>query len=84
MPDTDSAKNSILTIIADDTKCFRRTVYIKGCMSLQNDLDDLYRFSKYWKLNFNSLKSKVITFTRNRNPIKFVYTINGEPLENVN
>ena len=47
MPDTNSAKNSILAIIADDTKCFRRTVYINGCMSLQNDLDDLYRFSKY-------------------------------------
>ena len=53
------------------------------CMSLQNDLDEIYQWSKYWKLNFTSLKCKVIYFTRNRNPIMFVYKINGEPLENV-
>ena len=79
----DSAKNSILAMFADDVKCFRRIVDINDCMSLQNDLDELYQWSKYWKLNFNSLKCKVISFTRNRNPIKFVYKINGEPLENV-
>ena len=75
----DSAKNSILAMFADDAKRFRRIVDINDCMSLQNDLDELYQWSKYWKLNFNSLKCKVIYFTRNRNPIKFAYKINGEP-----
>ena len=70
-------------MFADDAKCFRRHVDINDCMSLQNDLDKLYRWSKYCKLNFNSLKCNVISFTRNRNPIKFVYKIIGEPLENV-
>ena len=79
----DSAKKSILAMFADDAKCFRRIVDISDCMSLQNDFDELYRWSKYWKLNFNSLKCKVISFTRNSNLIKFVYKINGEPLLNV-
>ena len=52
-------------------------------MALQNDLNEIYRWSKYWKLNVNSFKCKGISFTRNRNHIKFVYTINGAPLENV-
>ena len=70
-------------MFADDAKCFQRIVDINDCMSLQNDLDKLYRWSKYWKLNFNSLKCNVISFTRKHNPFKFVYKINGEPLKNV-
>ena len=70
-------------MFADNDKCFRRIVDINDCMTLQNELNELYRWSKYWKLNFNSLKCKVISFAWNRNPIKFVYTINREPLENV-
>ena len=69
-------------MFADDAKCFR-IVNIDDCIALQKDLDELYRWSNYWKLNFNSSKCKVISFTRNHNPIKFDYTINGEPLENV-
>ena len=79
----DSAKNSILAMFADDAKCFRRIVNIDDCIALQKDLDELYRWSNYWKLNFNSSKCKIISFTRNHNPIKFDYAINGEPLENV-
>ena len=79
----DSAKNLILAMFADDAECFRRIVSIDDCIALQKDLDELDRWSNYWKLNFNSSKCKVISFTRNHNPIKFVNTINGEPLENV-
>ena len=39
----DSAKNSILAMFADDAKCFRRIVNIDDCISLQKDLDELYR-----------------------------------------
>ena len=78
----DSAKNSILAMSADDAKCFRRIVNIDDCIALQKDLDELYRWSNYWKLNFNSSKCKVISFIRKHNPLKFDYTINGEPLEN--
>ena len=68
----DSAKKSVLAMFADDTRCFLRAVDINDCIYLQNDLHELYRWSKYWKLNFNSLKCKVISFTRNRNPIRCV------------
>ena len=79
----DSAKNSILAMLADDAECFRRIVNIDDCIALQKDLNELYRWSNYWKLNFNLSKCKVILFIRNHNPIKVSYTINGEPLENV-
>ena len=79
----DSANKSILAMFADDAKCFRRIVNIDNCIALQKDLDKLYRWSNYWKLNFNSTKCKVISLTRNHNPIKFDYTRNGESLENV-
>ena len=58
----DSAKKSILAMFADDAKCFLRIVDINDCMSLQNDLNELYRWSKYWKLNFNCLKINVMLF----------------------
>ena len=73
----DSAKNYILAMFADHAKCSRQAVDINDCMSYQNDLDELYQWSGYWKLNFNYLKCKVISFSRNRNKII------GEPLENV-
>ena len=37
---------------------------INDRMSLENNLDELYRWSKSWKLNFNSLKCTVISFPR--------------------
>ena len=70
-------------MFADDTECFRQIANINDCMSLQNDLHDFYRWFKYWKVIFNSLKCKAISFTGNCNPIKLVYTINGELFENV-
>ena len=79
----DSAKNLILAMFVDDANFFRRIVNIDDCIGLQKDLHELYRWSNYSKLNFNSSKCKVISFTKNHNPIKFDYTINGEPLENV-
>ena len=58
----DSVKNPILAMLADDAKCSRRIVNIDDCIALQKDLDKLYRWSNYWKLNFNSSKCKVISF----------------------
>ena len=45
---TYSAKKSILAMFANDAKCFRGIVDINDFTSLQNDLDKLYRLSK-WK-----------------------------------
>ena len=43
----------------------------------------LYEYSKFWNLNFNAIKCKVISFTRSLTPINFNYHMNGIPLENV-
>ena len=47
----DSENNSILAMFADDArpKCFGRINDFNDCMSLRNDLDELYRCSNYKK-----------------------------------
>ena len=50
-----------------------------------NMVNSLYEWSQVWKLNFNVIECKVISFTRNIKPtfIVFDYHLNGTILENV-
>ena len=68
----DCAEHSILSLFADDAKCFWKIINVDDCERLQHDLDSLYEWSQVWKLNFNVIKCKVISFTRN---IKLIYCI---------
>ena len=79
----DCTEPSILSLFADDVKCFRIINNIKDCEQLQRDLNSLYEWSQVWKLNFNVLKCKVLSFTRNVTPIVFKYHLNGTLLENI-
>ena len=56
---------------------------IEDCEQLQRDLNSLYEWSQVWKLNFNVLKCKVLSFTRNVTPIVRKYHLNGTVLENI-
>ena len=56
---------------------------IEDCEQLQRDLNSLYKWSQVWKLNFNVLKCKVLSFTRNVTCIVFKYHLNGAVLENI-
>ena len=60
----DCAEHSILSLFADDVKCFR-TSNVDNCERLQHDLNSLYEWSQVLKLNFNVNKCKVIYFTIN-------------------
>ena len=55
----------------------------EDCEQLKRDLNSLYEWSQVWKLNFNVLKCKVLTFTRNVTPIVFKYHLNGTVFENI-
>ena len=74
--------NIIFVDDADDAKCFRILNNIEDCEELQRDLNSLYEWSQVWKLNFNVLKCKVLSFTINVTPIVFKYHLNGTLLEN--
>ena len=79
----DCAKHSILSLFADDAKFFLKIINVDDCERLQHDLNSLYEWSQVWKLNFNVIKCKVVSFTRNTKPIVFNYHLNGTILENV-
>ena len=79
----DCTEHSILSLFADDAKCSRIINNIEDCEQLQRDLNNLYEWSQDWKLNFNVLKCKVLSFTRNVTPIVFKYHLNGNLLENI-
>ena len=79
----DGTEHSILSLFADDAKCFRKINNVNDCERLQHDLNTLYEWSQVWKLNFNVIKCKVVSFARNMKPIVFNYHLNGTILENV-
>ena len=51
----DCTEHSILSLFADDAKCFRIINNIEDCEQLRRDLNSLYECSQVWKLNFNVL-----------------------------
>ena len=79
----DCAEHSILSLFADDAKYFRKINNVDDCERLQHDLNSLDEWSQVWKLNFNVIKFKVASFTRNTKHIVFNYHLNGTILENV-
>ena len=76
-------QHSTIALFADDSKCFKPINSVNDCILLQNDLDALFRWSQTWKMCFNAAKCKVLTITRNHNPIIFTYNMNNAPLEHV-
>ncbi len=55
----EAAKNgSELFLYADDTKIFRTIRESEDCLKLQEDIDQLKRWTEKWLLNFHPDKSK--------------------------
>ena len=48
---------------------------------LQHDLDGLQRWESDWLMTFNPLKCQVLHVTTKRKPVKWTYSIHGQPLE---
>ena len=79
----DCAEHSVLSLFADDAKCFRKIDNVDDCERLQHDVYSLYEWSQVWKLNFHIIKCQVVSFTRKITPIVFNYHLNGTILDNV-
>ena len=78
-----SIKNSIVALFSDDCKAFKKIRSQNDCCNFQEDIDNLYYWSKKWLMNFNALKCHVITITNNKSPVLFCYKMNGVSLERV-
>ena len=81
--DIDNNIQSPLRLFADDTILYRE-IWSKDDNIIQNDIQTLFKWSQTWKLNFNVSKCKVLTISNKKDPDKFNYTSNNEPLDYVN
>ena len=82
--DLTSHMSSSVQIFADDTKIYRGIQSAEDVQSLQQDLQRVERWSKTWKLCYNTSKCQVLR-TGNKRDIanNQTYILNETPLENV-
>ena len=71
---------SMLSLFADDAKCYRKVSSHNDCQSLQNDINNLYDYRIRWGLKFSFEKCTMLSVTRKKVPIDFTYTINNRPV----
>ena len=71
-------------LFADDCTLYRTISCMKDCISLQNDLSKIYRWSQTWQLSLNITKCKVLCISNKRSPPTYNYVINNTSLELVN
>ena len=72
---------SKLRLFADDTALYLTISTSSQSEILQNDLDNLERWSHKWDMEFNPSKCKVIHITRSKSPIPTQYTLHNCILE---
>lgn len=81
--DLPSVIESHSLMYADDLKLFRRVRSHNDCTLLQDDLNRISNWAKTWKLSLNASKCKTMSVTLKRNPVQYVYTVDGTVLEKV-
>ena len=82
--DIDNNIQSPLRLFADDTILYREIWSKDDHNIIQNDIQTLFKWSQTWKLDFNITKCKFLTISNKKDPDKFNYTLNTDPLEHVN
>lgn len=75
--------NSNFLMYADDMKIYITCKNIHDCYKLQQDLDRFYEYCLKNKLFLSLPKCYTISFTKNKNQIKFNYSINNVNLNEV-
>lgn len=71
-------------LFADDLKLFNNILSGVDCQHLQNDINNVVRWSIENKMSFNTSKCYVMTFSRTSNVFEFNYKINGNLISRVN
>ena len=82
--DIDNNIQSPLRLFADNTILYREIWSKDDHNIIQNDIQTLFKWSQTWKLDFNVSKCKILTISNKKDPAKFKYTLNNDPLEHVN
>ena len=66
---------SDIRLFADDCILYRCISSIGDCIALQHDIDTLLAWSNTWKMHFNPSKCQVMSVTRQRKGLPFVYRL---------
>ena len=74
--DMPSCVSSPIKLFADDSKLYRGIQSMSDVEILQEDLNNLYNWTREWKMEFNKAKCHVVHHRKN-NP-KHLYHINGK------
>ena len=70
-------------LFADDTKVYRTITSVSDCDQLQQALTNLDVWSSDNNITFNALKCNVLSGTRKKTPISYVYCLGSEQLPKV-
>ncbi len=70
-------------LYADDTKVYNSIRSIADCEKVQQALSNLECWSRNNNLDFNSSKCKVLTITRKKSPLIYVYQMNSKAVSRV-
>ena len=71
----DSVTDSFSGIFADDTIVAKEIAGINDSKQLQNDLDNIQKWTKMWGMEFNVVKCEILTVTNKRDPVIHPYKI---------
>ena len=72
-----SVMSSTVLLFADDAKCIKQISIYSDCVSLQDDLNSLSKWSSTWNLLFNERKCSVVRFNTKPSSIIYNYHINS-------
>ncbi len=67
--------SSEIRLFADDCILYRRISSLDDCVALQHDIDTLFAWSKTWRMHFNPSKCQIMSVTRQRKKLPFVYKL---------
>ena len=77
----ESVKKSFTGLFCDDTLIAKEIHNDTDATELQEDLKTVEEWSKMWGMQFNTLKSEVMTITNVRKPIETTYNLSGKDLD---
>ena len=81
--DLATSLKSTVRLFADDTVAYLAIKGNKDAEDLQSDLNKLGEWETKWRMQFHPSKCQVISITKRRNTIDYVYTLHGHTLEHV-
>ena len=76
----DSVKNSFTGVFCDDTLIAKEITEQNDCNELQNDLNNIFEWTKLWGMRFNTVKCVQMTVTNKRKPLISNYYLDNNIL----